>query len=948
MYLNQILKSAGKKYPKIKFKGICFDTRKIKKHDIFFAIKGNKTSGKKYIKKAIAKGAASIITDEKINKSNLSVPLIYVKNSRLCLSEACSNFYKKSPKNIIAVTGTNGKTSVASFFNQILNLNKIPSASIGTLGIDSNKLKKKTLLTSMDPIFLHKHLSLLEKYKINHVIIEASSHGLDQNRLDNIKFITGIFTNLSHDHLDYHHNMNSYLNSKMYLFKKILPRNSHVITDINNIEYKKLKKISLSKKLKLKTIGSENSHIKILDHYYLEKGQLVKISYNSKIYEFKIPLIGYLQFKNLLMSILAAILVGVKIDNIVNIIKKLKAVDGRLEHIGSQKNNSKIILDYAHTPHALEQALKTIKKHFNRKILIVFGCGGERDVKKRSLMGKIAKKYCRKIFVTDDNPRMENPAKIRKAIIGNNKKLFMEIPSRKKAIETAVKELEQNEILIVAGKGHEKFQDFGKYQIKFSDKDIIKKSIKKNKKLFKNYNWKFNILKNSIKIKNLKKFSFKELSIDSQKIKKNSLFVAIKGKNKDGHDYVKNALKKGAVKAIVSRKLKFINQNKQIKVSNTHNILKSIGYNTRNFSNSKVIGITGTAGKTTLKNLLNFVLLKYGKTHSSPKSFNNQYGVPISVSNLSKDTEFGIFEIGMSKKGEINELSKIVRPNIGVITNISYAHKENFHSLKDIAKAKAEILNNISEDGYIILNKDDKFFKYLYNKAKLKKLKILSFSLKKKTNIYLKKIIKTNNLYKLIINIQNKDYLFYTKYNFKNFIQNVLATLSILSSMNLDLNIIKKSIVKFYIPQGRGDISKISIYGKSIKLIDESYNANPLSMKSAINNFSRYKKEGSKKILILGDMLELGNDSKKFHRLLSNEINKTDISKVYVYGNDIKETYKNLKIQKKGGIIERLDYMKRIFKKDINNNDVVMIKGSNATGLFKISQNLKKGRINAI
>ena len=166
--------------------------------------------------------------------------------------------------------------------------------------------------------------------------------------------------------------------------------------------------------------------------------------------------------------------------------------------------------------------------------------------------------------------------------------------------------------------------------------------------------------------------------------------------------------------------------------------------------------------------------------------------------------------------------------------------------------------------------------------------------------------------------------------------------------MNLDLNIIKKTIVKFYIPHGRGDISKISIYGKSIKLIDESYNANPLSMKSAINNFSRYKKEGSKKILILGDMLELGNDSKKFHRLLSNEINKTDISKVYVYGNDIKETYKNLKIQKKGEIIERLDYMKRIFKKDINNNDVVMIKGSNATGLFNISQNLKKGKINAI
>ena len=302
----------------------------------------------------------------------------------------------------------------------------------------------------------------------------------------------------------------------------------------------------------------------------------------------------------------------------------------------------------------------------------------------------------------------------------------------------------------------------------------------------------------------------------------------------------------------------------------------------------------------------------------------------------------------MSKKGEIKNLSKIVRPNIGIITNISQAHAENFNSLKDIAKEKSEILENISKDGYIILNKDDKFFNYLYNKARLKKLKILTFSLKKKSNIYLKKIIKINNLYKLIINIQNKDYLFYSKSNFKNYIQNFLAALLVLSSMNLDLNIIKKSIVKFSIPEGRGDISEISIYGKNIKLIDESYNANPLSMRSAINNFNRYKKTDSKKILILGDMLELGSNSKKFHRLLSNEINKTDISKVYVYGNDIKETYKKLKNEKKGEILERLDYMKRIFKKDINNNDIVMIKGSNATGLFKISQNLKKGKINVI
>ena len=222
MQINQILKL--KKNISLEFKEISFDTRTIKKNDIFFSIKGNKTSGNRYIKKAEDKGASAIITDVKIKQPNIKIPIIFVKNARKSLSEACSNFYKKKPQNIIAVTGTNGKTSVASFFNQILIHNNIKSASIGTLGIDSKNIKIETNLTSMDPLFLHKNLNILKKKNINNVIIEASSHGLVQNRLDNIKFKTGIFTNLSHDHLDYHKNLKNYLNAKMYLFKKLLKK----------------------------------------------------------------------------------------------------------------------------------------------------------------------------------------------------------------------------------------------------------------------------------------------------------------------------------------------------------------------------------------------------------------------------------------------------------------------------------------------------------------------------------------------------------------------------------------------------------------------------------------------------------------------------------------------------------------------------------------------------
>ena len=946
MYLNQILKSVSKRHSKIKLSGISFNSKTIKKDNIFFAIEGKNKNGEKYIKEAIKKGASVIVIKKKNKKINISIPIIYVKNPRKSLSEACSNFYKLKPKQLIAVTGTNGKTSVANFFYQILNLNKIPAATIGTLGIYSNKFKKKTNLTSMDPIYLHKNLQLLAKKKINNIILEASSHGLQQNRLDNLKFKIGIFTNFSHDHLDYHKTMKKYFDAKMYLFKSILHKNSKIITDRKNSKLNEVKKIASSRGLKLNMIHS-NSGIEVLSHFYKENNQHIKIIYKKKIYELKIPLIGYLQCKNLLMSILAALNIGMKIDKIINILNKIKPVPGRLENIGKQKNNSKIILDYAHTPDALDQTLRNIKEHFKKEILIVFGCGGDRDKQKRSVMGNVAQKHCRKVFVTDDNPRNENPLKIRRMIIKNYSKKVIEIGNREKAIELAMNELNPNEILLVAGKGHEEIQDYGKYKIKLSDKAIIKKNLKLNNKIFKNYNWKFDIIKNSLLNKKVKKFSYKDVSINSKKIKKNTLFVAIKGKKKDGHNYVKSALKKGATKVVVNKKINTIKKNDQIQVKSTFNFLNNLAKITRKFSNAKFIGVTGSSGKTTLTNFLNHALSKYGKVYSSPKSFNNHYGVPLSVSNIDRDTNFGVFEMGMSKKGEIQKLSNIVKPNIGIITNISDAHIENFKRTKDIAEAKSEILNNIYFDGYIILNKDDKFYNFLYRKAKLKKLNILSFSLNKKSDIFLKKISKYKKNYKLTVDIKNKEYIFYANSNFNNFIQNLLSTILILFSMNLDLNIIKKTFLNFSIPPGRGDISNIFIYKKRFQLIDESYNANPLSMMSAIKNLNNYKKDLNK-ILIIGDMLELGVHSKKHHKLISNIINNTDINKVYVYGNFVKETFKNLKNNKKGKILKNKEDIKKIFIENIKNKDLVMIKGSNASGLFKITQSLKKGKINVL
>ena len=433
MLLGNLLKSTNKNYRKIPVKGISFDSRKIKKQDIFFAVKGNKTSGVKFINDALSKGASAIISSKKIKYTNPQTPLILVEDVRKSLSEACSKFYKKKPLNIIAVTGTNGKSSVANFFYQILNFNKIPAASIGTLGVSSKKYSKKTRLTSMDPLSLHKNLQILARNKVNHVILEASSHGLEQKRLDNLNINIGIFTNLSHDHLDYHKNMKSYFNAKIYLFKNLLKKNSKIITDEENKEFKIIKSIANKRRIKQITIGSISGNIKILHNKYKEKKQIVKISINSKIFELEIPLIGYFQVKNLLMAILTALSCGLNQNRIFNQIHKIKPVPGRLECVASLNNNSNIVVDFAHTPDALEQSLIALKKQFKKEIIIVFGCGGERDKKKRFTMGKIAKKYCRKIFVTDDNPRKEDPKKIRSTIIKGCKKIAVSIGSRKKS-----------------------------------------------------------------------------------------------------------------------------------------------------------------------------------------------------------------------------------------------------------------------------------------------------------------------------------------------------------------------------------------------------------------------------------------------------------------------------------------------------------------------------------
>ena len=858
MLLKDYISNINKKFGNIFFSGISFDSSKVKKNDIFFAIKGNRIDGNNFIPIAIQRGSKIIVTEKKIKEPQNKILYIHTKNIRKLLAEVSYKIYSKKPKNLIAITGTNGKSSIADFYYQILSLNNKRVASIGTLGVKSNSLNFKLSNTTTNPIELGKILKRLKNDKIENVIMEASSHGLEQNRLDGLQFSSGIFTNLSQDHLDYHKNLSDYLNAKLYLFKNLIKKRGNLITDNEIPEFDKIKKISKNKRLKLYTLNNKKNDFKILSHNFRDESQILKIRYNNSIKIIKLNLIGKIQLKNILMAIFAAQKSNMNLKKILKVIPKLKSVDGRFEKIGMIKNKSKVILDYAHTPDALKTCLLNLREQFpNKKISLLFGCGGNRDQNKRSKMGKIASNYSDKIYITDDNPRFENPNKIRKDIKrGIKRKKIVEIPNRSKAILEAIQDLNTGDILLVAGKGHEKTQDLGEQKIYFSDKKAILNAIKiKNSNLSDNF--KLDIIK---EISGYKKFftslSFRKAIINSAEVKKNDIFFAIKGKKNDGNKFVEQSFKKKASLAIVNRIQNNLKKNRQIKVKDTLKFLTKSSKIFRENIRTQIITITGSCGKTTLKELLGNTLKKISKVSISPKSFNNKYGVPLSLFNLNQSDNYGVLEAGMDKKGEIDYLTKIIQPDVSVITNINYAHAKNFKNIKEIALAKSEIIHNTKTNGYVVLNADDDFFKFHKKVAFKNKIKVISFGIKDlKSNVKFIRILREGKNFKICIRINKLRKYFVVSNNFQSHLYNILATLAVIS-IYIDIFQLNKNIfLDFQTPAGRGDFLKIKINKKNINLIDESYNSNPLSLKTAILNYDKIDSKKKKKYLLIGEII---------------------------------------------------------------------------------------------
>ncbi|TNE58569.1 MAG: UDP-N-acetylmuramoyl-L-alanyl-D-glutamate--2,6-diaminopimelate ligase [Alphaproteobacteria bacterium] len=491
MLLKELLSKVeplSKSEAEIDVTGLTADSRAVAEGYLFAALEGTAVDGAKFIPQAKTQGAAAVITHEgwqtALGEDALAdidkLPVIPCREPRQALAIAAARFFGAQPDVICAVTGTNGKTSIASFVRQLWTLLGHQAASLGTLGVESPAGLKPLHHTTPDPVEIHEKLRDLVKEGVTHLAVEASSHGLAQYRLDGVKMQAGAFTNLSRDHLDYHKDFDEYLDAKMRLFQDLLAPGAPAILNADMDIFAKVEERCLHRGLKVVSIGKAGKTIRIVEQISTASGQTLGVEWDGKVYKVDLPLAGGFQALNALMAAALVVSLGAQIEEVMPLLAQLKGASGRLELVGDLGNRGVIYIDYAHTPDALETVLKALRPHTEGDLHVVVGCGGDRDKGKRPLMGEIASRLADFAIITDDNPRCEDAATIRAEVMAGVKRggaHVDEIGDRREAIRAAIDSLEDGDILVIAGKGHESGQIVGDKVLPFNDKAVVQEIL---------------------------------------------------------------------------------------------------------------------------------------------------------------------------------------------------------------------------------------------------------------------------------------------------------------------------------------------------------------------------------------------------------------------------------------------------------------------------------------
>jgi UDP-N-acetylmuramoyl-L-alanyl-D-glutamate--2,6-diaminopimelate ligase len=463
-------------------RGLASDSRNVESGYLFAALPGARTDGRRFIDDAVRRGAVVILTDdpksyEALARRQPPVTVLGDPNPRRRIARLAAKFHAPQPATAVAVTGTNGKTSVTVFLRQLWGRLGHRAASLGTIGIVAPDFVAPGSLTTPDPITLHSELNALAQNGVDHIAIEASSHGLEQFRLDGLKLKAAAFTNLTRDHLDYHGDMAAYRAAKERLFTELLPRDGAAILNLDDPAGAALVATCRARGQRVIGYGRDRgAEVKLLDARPSADGQNMRLEVFGASYELSLPLIGDFQAMNALAALGLALATGAEPTEAVLHLSSLMGAPGRMERVGTHPSGAAILVDYAHTPDALENALRSLRAHCTGRLVVVFGCGGERDAGKRPQMGAIAARLADIAIVTDDNPRGEDPVPIRGAILAACPG-GIEIGDRAAAIRHGLGLLHAGGLLLIAGKGHETGQIIGAKTVPFADAEVARAAL---------------------------------------------------------------------------------------------------------------------------------------------------------------------------------------------------------------------------------------------------------------------------------------------------------------------------------------------------------------------------------------------------------------------------------------------------------------------------------------
>ena len=454
--------------------GLTCDSREVNPNYIFAALPGTVTDGRKYIEGAIEKGAGAILSTSGLD---LPIPYLASDNPRLDYAKMAAKLYAGQPKTLVAMTGTNGKSSTVEFLRQIWAFSGKQAACFGTLGVQAPKGYRPLTHTTPDAVALHQTLSGLKAEGVTHAAMEASSHGLDQYRLDGVKITAAGFSNLTQDHFDYHADAEEYFQAKARLFTELTPKDAPVVINVNDEYGQRLVKICGDRGQDVMQVGWSGQDIRIDEVMPRASSQIVNLVVQGKRHKIELPLAGEFQTLNAIAALGLAMVTGVQVEKALEALGHLKGVAGRMERAGQTKEGAPIFVDFAHTEDGLDKLLRSVRPHTMGKVIVAFGCGGDRDPDKRPKMGRVAAKLADDVIVTDDNPRTEDAASIRKAVLKGCPNAT-EIGDRAKAIRAGIKKLSANDCLVIAGKGHEQGQIVGTKTIPFSDVKQVGAALK--------------------------------------------------------------------------------------------------------------------------------------------------------------------------------------------------------------------------------------------------------------------------------------------------------------------------------------------------------------------------------------------------------------------------------------------------------------------------------------